>query len=76
MMSVGILLCLFRCWRGPSVFDRVAAFDAAVLQALGLLVIYSMMTGTAAYLEVLLVVGLLGFVGAISFAYYVGAEND
>lgn len=69
-LGVGILFCIARAVKGPSPFDRVLAFDCAVLHILGCLILISILEQSAAYLDVILVVGLLGFLGTISFAAY------
>jgi multisubunit Na+/H+ antiporter MnhF subunit len=77
MLGFGLILCLWRVVRGPSSFDRVVAFDCAVLLLLGALLVVSMIERTGAYLDVILIVGLLGFIGTISLAAFLeGATLD
>lgn len=69
-LGLGHLLCLLRAIKGPSSFDRVLAFDCMALQSLGMILLFSILSRTNAYIDVILVVGLLGFVGTASLAYY------
>lgn len=69
-LAVGMVLCLVRAIRGPSMFDRVLAFDGLVLNIVGALLLISILLGTAAFLDVVLVVALLGFLGTVSLAAY------
>jgi multisubunit Na+/H+ antiporter MnhF subunit len=70
MLGVGIVLCTIRAVKGPSLFDRVLAFDCIVLHVIGATLLLSMLFGTAAFMDVVLVVGLLGFLGTVSLAAY------
>ena len=71
-LMVGALLLVFvRLVRGPHVLDRVLALDYMAIVVVGLLAVYAIATGQAAYLDVAAVVALLGFLGTIGFAYYV-----
>lgn len=69
-LGVGMCMCIVRAVIGPTPFDRVLAFDGAVLHILGGLLLISILEDSAAYMDVILVVGLLGFIGTISFAVY------
>ncbi len=68
--AAGVLLCAIRAVRGPSMFDRVLAFDCIVLNLLAATLLLSMLLETSAFMDVVLVVALLGFLGTISLAAY------
>ena len=70
VLGLGIALCAARAVRGPSMFDRVLAFDGIVLNVVGVMLLLSMLLGSGAFLDVVLVVALLGFLGTISLAAY------
>lgn len=69
-LSVSLLLCLYRALWGPTVADRVVAVDAASIVLMGLLVVGSMLLKEVHYLDYVLVLAVLSFVGTISFARY------
>jgi multicomponent Na+:H+ antiporter subunit F len=79
LVYVGVLPCLaaamvlafVRVVRGPDLPDRVAALD--LLGALGIAALsaYTLATGHSAYLDVGVVVGLIGFLGTVAFARYI-----
>ncbi|HMP81939.1 MAG TPA: monovalent cation/H+ antiporter complex subunit F [Verrucomicrobiota bacterium] len=69
-MTVSILLGLYRLMRGPHVIDRVMAFDLITTCAVGLIVLLSIQWGTAMYLELILIVSLLGFLTTVAFVFY------
>ena len=70
VIAVGVVLCLFRALKGPTLFDRVLAFDCLALNVVGGVLLISLLLKTDAFLDVVLVVALLGFLGAVSFATY------
>lgn len=70
VIGIGILLCAIRAIRGPSLFDRVMAFDAIALNIVGATLLLSLYFRTAAFIDFVLVVALLGFLGTVSFAAY------
>jgi multicomponent Na+:H+ antiporter subunit F len=70
VIAVGIALCAVRAVKGPSLFDRVLAFDAIALNVVGATLLLSIYFRTAAFMEFVLVVALLGFLGTVSFAAY------
>jgi multisubunit Na+/H+ antiporter MnhF subunit len=70
VIGVGIVLCAIRAIKGPSPFDRVLAFDAIALNVVGATLLLSIYFRTAAFIDFVLVVALLGFLGTVAFAAY------
>ncbi len=71
-LLVGALLIVFvRLIRGPHLLDRVLALDFMAVVVVGILGLYAIATGQPIYLDVALVVALLGFLATIGFTYYV-----
>lgn len=70
VLGLGILLCLIRAVKGPSLFDRVMAFDCIALNLVGAILLLSVFFRTGIFMDVVLVVALLGFLGAISLGSY------
>jgi multisubunit Na+/H+ antiporter MnhF subunit len=69
-IGVGVVLCALRILKGPSLFDRVMAFDCLALNLVGAMLLISIHFRTAFFMDVVLVVALLGFLGTISLAAY------
>jgi multicomponent Na+:H+ antiporter subunit F len=69
-VALGAILCLIRIVRGPSPFDRVLAFDCLALDLVGAILLESMLLETDVFIDVALVVLLLGFIGTMSLATY------
>lgn len=71
LLSVGLVLALYRLLLGPSIADRVVATDLILtLLVLGSGVL-SVRSGEGAYLEVMLVVAVVGFLGTAMVARFI-----
>lgn len=68
---------LYRLFVGPSLGDRVIALDGSLLIAVSALAVESARTGRTTFVDALVVVGLLGFVGTgVAARYIEGMESD
>ena len=75
MLSAAAILTVIRLVRGPSVLDRLVAIDmllALVLAALGSTAAY---TRSSTLAPVLVVTGLLSFIGSVSVARFLGGDK-
>lgn len=68
LLVLTILACLYRVWKGPSMPDRIQALDTIGITLVGGVAIFSVLLRTHAFLEVILIIGILSFVGTIAFA--------
>ena len=76
MLVVAAVLVLRRVETGPSVLDRVVAVDVMVSTILAALILTSAWTGRTDFVPVMVVLSLVGFVGAVSLARFVAAESE
>jgi multicomponent Na+:H+ antiporter subunit F len=70
LLTISILLGLIRLARGPTVIDRVLAFDLIATCAVGMIVLLSIQWNTPMYLELVLIFSLLGFLTTVAFVFY------
>lgn len=70
LFSITIAVALFRIIRGPSMPDRVVALDMIGVTLLSMIAIVSILLKTKAFLEVILILGILSFIGTIAFSKY------
>jgi multicomponent Na+:H+ antiporter subunit F len=70
LTCVAFLLALYRFLKGPSVADRVVAFDVLTIIAVVAIVQIAYVSGRGIYLDVALVYALLSFLGVIVVARY------
>ncbi|MBI2271431.1 MAG: cation:proton antiporter [Bacteroidetes bacterium] len=61
---------MYRLLKGPSIADRVAAFDVLTCTVMGMIGILSIKTDNTVYIDVVLTMSFVVFLGAIAFAYY------
>lgn len=71
MQSVCLLLTAIRFAIGPTLPDRVTAFDLFVANVIGIIVIFTELTNNEDFIDVAMILSLFGFLGSISFAYYI-----
>ena len=65
-----IILTLYRILRGPTWGDRIAALDFLSTVIAVLIVIIALLRGQAAFLDVALIVSILGFLSTVALARY------
>jgi len=75
-VAIAAAMCMARIIKGPTAFDRLAAFECLILDLVGAIILVSLLEHTDAYIDVVLVVALLGFVGTLSFAAYLEGSLD
>ncbi len=68
------LALFFRLAKGPGGADRAVAADSIDILATVALVMFSIFTGRAIYLDVALVTALLGFIGTTLIGRYLGGR--
>ena len=71
VMVVLAMGLLYRILKGPTVADRVAALDTLDLIISLALAVYSLYTGRGIYLDIALVVALLGFISTVFVGRYI-----
>ncbi len=70
LLLAAMLLGFYRMARGPSVVDRILAFDAVVLCAVGLTALLSRWWQSELYVELILIISSLGFFGTVAFVFF------
>lgn len=69
-ISISILGLIYRLIKGPSIHDRVIALDAIGINLIALVALISIVLDTTAYLEAILLLGVLAFIGTVAFAKF------
>lgn len=64
------LVLFIRLFKGPSMADRAVAADSIEILASAALMLYALFSGRSIYLDVALVVALLGYIGTVLIARY------
>ncbi|MGG3449770.1 Na(+)/H(+) antiporter subunit F1 [Domibacillus aminovorans] len=71
LFSIAILIVLFRVLKGPTLPDRIVAFDVIGVNLISIVAVLSVVLMTKAYLEVILIIAILAFISTIAFSKYI-----
>lgn len=70
LVTLAVILNLYRLIRGPHAPDRVLALDTLYINAIALIVLLGIVLGTRLYLEAALLIAVMGFVSTVALAKY------
>jgi multicomponent K+:H+ antiporter subunit F len=70
LISLALVLNLWRLVLGPSLPDRIIALDTMYINAIALLVLYGIYQGSTFYFEAALLIAVMGFVGTVVLSKY------
>lgn len=70
-MVISIGICAWRLVKGPSLPDRVAALDTIGINLLAMVAVLSVLFRTQSFIEYILLIGILSFIGTMAFARYI-----
>lgn len=71
LISIAILITIVRIVLGPSLPDRVLALDVIGVNIIASIAVISVLMNTKAFLEAILVLGILSFIGTIAYSKYI-----
>ncbi len=71
MISLGLVLNLWRLLIGPDVVDRILALDTMFINSIALIMVYGIHKGTSLYFDAALLIAMLGFVSSVAFGKYI-----
>ncbi|OZT81159.1 Na(+)/H(+) antiporter subunit F [Marinococcus halophilus] len=71
LVTLSILITLYRIFKGPSMPDRVIALDVIGIQLISLIALFCIILNTNAFIEVMLLLAILAFIGTVAFAKYI-----
>jgi multicomponent Na+:H+ antiporter subunit F len=74
LIALSLMLTLIRFIKGPTLADRIVAFDSMSIIATSLLVVLSFYFNKSLYLDLAFVFGLMGFIGTVVFAKFLDKE--
>ncbi|WP_377295309.1 cation:proton antiporter [Rhizobium sp. SG2393] len=75
ILSVALVLTVFRIVRGPTLADRVLGLDMLVAVAIGMIAVIALRTGFTLYIDIAIALGLVGFLATIAFARFILARG-
>ncbi|WHY86688.1 Na(+)/H(+) antiporter subunit F1 [Neobacillus novalis] len=79
-IALAMLGFIYRAIIGPTIPDRVIALDALGINLVALTALISIVLDTNAFLDVILLIGILAFIGTVAFSKFLEKgeviEND
>lgn len=70
LLSVSIVATFYRLVKGKTTSDRILALDSIGYNIIAIVTLLSVMQDTQAYLEIILLIGILAFLGTIALCKY------
>lgn len=71
ILMLAILANLYRVVKGPSSPDRVQALDSIGINLIASIAVFSVLLHTHAFFDLILLIGILSFIGTIAFARFI-----
>lgn len=69
-IAIATALLVYRVIKGPTTPDRVIALDAIGINLIAIIALISILLNTSAFLDIILLIGILAFIGTVTFAKY------
>ncbi len=70
LVILSIALGFYRIAKGPSLADRVVSLDLMTVSIMAFCGLYALLTGSTAYIDVAIVVALIGFLATVALARF------
>lgn len=70
VMAVLFFVALYRVVAGPAMPDRMLALDLMGANVIGMIIVYSILNDQPIFLDVVVLLVMLGFLASVAFAYY------
>lgn len=71
LFGLAIVIILYRVIWGPSIPDRIIAMDMIGINLISIVAVISIVLKTKAFLEVILILGILAFISTISLSKFI-----
>ena len=70
LLSAALVIALVRLIKGPTLPDRVVALELMASLTVGFIGVYAVSSERGAFLDVAMVLALIGFIAAVGFSRY------
>ena len=71
LFAIAIGMAVLRIILGPSMPDRVLALDVIGVNLIASIAVISVLMNTMAFLEAILILGILSFIGTIAYSKFI-----
>jgi multicomponent Na+:H+ antiporter subunit F len=76
VLAAAFVCFAYRLLRGPTLADRVVAIDGMLVVGLSMLVVNAVDTGRGAFLQVAVMLTLVGFIGTAVVARFIEGQGE
>lgn len=70
LLALAMIGLIYRLIKGPTTPDRVVALDAMGVNLVSITAVLSMLLDSHNYLDIILLIGILAFIGTVAFAKF------
>lgn len=74
-LTLAFVLNLWQLFTAPTLTDRVLVLDTMTINAIALIVLYGIWTGTGLYMEIAVLFALTSFVGTVAYCKFLLRGN-
>lgn len=71
LLAGALVLAFARLVRGPTLADRIIAFDLIAVASAGIIVVTAIVADQSVFLDAASIWAIIAFVSVIAFAYYI-----
>ena len=71
ILCLSVIVCFTRIVIGPTLPDRVIALDLTANLLMSMIVVYSLITCQSVYIDVVIALALIIFLGTVAFSQYI-----
>ncbi len=76
IIGLALLFVFIRFVKGPKIVDRVISLDLIITIGVGVIGVFSVISGTSSFLDVAMILALIAFLSTVAFSYYLEKRNQ
>lgn len=71
LITLSMIVIILRLVKGPDASDRVISLDTLGVCLIALIALFSIMVKTSFFLEIILLLAILSFIGTVAFSKFI-----
>jgi len=76
LICIGMVLCIWRILRGPTLVDRAIAGDTLAIHVVAFVILATVHFQSLVLFDAVLIISILGFVSTVATAHYIGRRGS
>lgn len=73
--ATGLLMNMWKIVASSTLGDRILALDTMVINGIALIILYGLLSRTAVYFELSLIIAMVGFISTVAYARFILRGN-